>query len=244
MPPRTRPAGGATAPFDVTGFSPVPGLTLATHGAEHRPHAALALLDTLTAALPGEAPDTPGIRLHARPALAALLAATTPIGRIAADRLGPSARPVRTILFDKTPGTNWSLGWHQDRTIAVRARHDIAGFGPWSIKAGIQHVEPPFAVIAAMITLRIHLDDVPPDNAPLLVAPGSHRLGRIAEAAIEATVERCGTAACLASRGDIWAYATPILHASAASTGHAHRRVLQVDYAATPLTPPLEWLGV
>ena len=151
---------------------------------------------------------------------------------------------MRAILFDKTPQANWSLGWHQDRTVAVRERRDAPGYGPWSTKAGVQHVEPPFAVIEAMATLRVHLDDVPADNAPLLVALGSHRLGRIAEPDIAAAVERCGTVACLAGRGDVWAYATPILHASAASSGHARRRVLQVDYAAGALALPLEWLGV
>ncbi|HEX8389126.1 MAG TPA: phytanoyl-CoA dioxygenase, partial [Sphingomonas sp.] len=68
--------------------------------------------------------------------------------------------------------------------------------------------------------------------------------GRIPEPEIAATVQRCGTVACLARGGDIWAYATPILHASAAANGHAHRRVLQVDYAATALPEPLRWLGV
>lgn len=75
------------------------------------------------------------------------------------DRLGRAARPVRAILFDKTPVTNWGLAWHQDRTIAVSTRHEMPGYGPWSLKAGLQHVEPPFDVIESMLTLRIHLDD-------------------------------------------------------------------------------------
>lgn len=147
-------------------------------------------------------------------------------------------------MFDKTPGMNWVLGWHQDRTVAVRARHDLPGWGPWSTKAGVAHVEPPFAVIERMMTLRIHLDPVPADNAPLLIAPGSHRLGRVPEAEIDSVVRRLGSVACVADRGDVCTYATPILHASTASTGHAHRRVLQVDYAAVDLPSPLEWLGV
>lgn len=226
---------------------PSPGAEIdafARDGAARLEGAADAVLDRLVTALADVAADRPGIRLHGNTALAGLLTASSPIGRIAAEQMGFHARPVRAILFNKTPGTNWSLGWHQDRTIAVRERHDVRGYGPWSVKAGIQHVEPPFAVIEAMVTLRIHLDDVPADNAPLLIAPGSHRLGRIVEGAIEAVVDRCGTVACLAAIGDVWAYATPILHASTASTGHAHRRVLQVDYASTALPPPLAWLGV
>lgn len=175
--------------------------------------------------------------------LACLLDADSVIGAIASGILGPAACAVRAILFDKSPGTNWSLGWHQDRTIAVRRRTDTPGFGPWSMKRGLQHVEPPFSLIECMVTLRIHIDDVPGDNAPLLVAPGSHKLGRIAEDRIEAVVAACGIATCLADRGDIWLYATPILHASAAGH-HPHRRVLQVDYSRDSLPGELEWLGI
>ena len=198
----------------------------------------------LEAVLASAPADRAGVRLAGLTGLAALLASGEPMGAIAAAVLGPAAQPVRAVLFDKTPATNWALGWHQDRTVAVQSRHDLPGWGPWSIKAGIQHVEPPFALIEHMVTLRIHLDPVPADNAPLLIAPGSHRLGRVAEPDVAVTVTRCGIAACVADRGDVWAYATPILHASAASTGHTHRRVLQVDYAGEALPAPLAWLGV
>lgn len=217
---------------------------LNTHGAAHHAGTAnsmLPALHRLNADLPV---DRAGLRLHGNPLLADLIDPDSAPGRIAAAVLGLSARPVRAILFDKTPATNWALGWHQDRTIAVRARAETPGFGPWTTKAGIQHVEPPFAIIAGMLTLRIHIDDVPEDNAPLLIAPGSHRLGRIAEVAIADTVARCGTIVCTAQAGDIWAYATPILHASAAATRAAHRRVLQVDYSAEGLPGDLDWLGV
>lgn len=219
-------------------------LRFSEHGAVRHDRAASIILSDLEGALAIGSVAKPGRRLSANPALATLLDTDQPFGLIAADLIGRSARPVRAVLFDKTPGINWSLGWHQDRTIAVQTRHDVPGFGPWSTKSGITHVEPPFSVIEAMVTLRIHLDDVPTDNAPLLIAPGSHRLGRIPESELHSVVERCGTATCLADRGDVWGYATPIIHASAASTGHAHRRVLQVDYAAIELPLPLTWLGI
>jgi hypothetical protein len=57
--------------------------------------------------------------------------------------LGASAFPVRGILFDKTPDANWKVAWHQDLAIAVRERRDTPGFGPWSEKAGVTHVQPP-----------------------------------------------------------------------------------------------------
>jgi hypothetical protein len=96
------------------------------------------------------------------------------IGAVARRHLGAGARPVRAILFDKNAEVNWGLAWHQDRTIAVRRRVEVPGFGPWTVKAGMVHVAPPFSLLARMITVRIHLDPVDAANAPLLIAPGSH----------------------------------------------------------------------
>jgi hypothetical protein len=219
-------------------------LTIEHHGAALFPGAALSILGQIETRLADLPADRAGLRLHGIPGLAALLDTGGPIGRLAADRLGGGTRAVRAILFDKNAATNWALGWHQDRTIAVRERHDVPGFGPWSVKAGITHVEPPFALLEAMLTLRIHLDPVLHDNAPLLIAPGSHRLGRIVESDVEASVARCGTVGCTADRGDVWAYATPILHASARAERPARRRVLQVDYSAGILPGALAWLGI
>ena len=151
---------------------------------------------------------------------------------------------MRAILFDKTEGTNWALGWHQDRTIVVRERRAAPGFGPWSLKRGLQHVAPPPEVLEGIVTLRLHLDPVPKDNAPLLVALGSHKLGMIPEAEVGVAVGRSAIVACLAERGDVWLYRTLVLHASAAAARPARRRVLQVDYAAAPLPHGLEYLGV
>ncbi|MFD2264199.1 phytanoyl-CoA dioxygenase family protein [Lacibacterium aquatile] len=151
---------------------------------------------------------------------------------------------MRAVLFDKSAASNWALGWHQDRTIVVKERREVDGFGPWSVKSGLQHVEPPFAIIASMVTLRIHLDPVGPDNAPLLIVPGSHRLGRIPQIEIEGLPGRLGSASCLAAVGDVWAYATPVVHASDAARIPANRRVLQVDYSAARLPGGIEWLGI
>jgi len=214
-------------------------------GAERFPAALdTALLRALEIAFSTLPVDRPGIRLIGIQALRPILAADGPAGAVAASVLGPAAQPVRAVLFDKTAQANWPVDWHQDRTIAVVARADAPGYGPWSIKSGLLHVEPPFSLLAAMVTLRIHLDPVGADNAPLLVAPGSHRLGRVAEADIAAVVARCGTATCLAAPGDIWLYATPILHASEAVAQPTRRRVLQVDYAACGLASGLAWLGI
>jgi hypothetical protein len=201
-------------------------------------------VEALRALLDQGAPVRGGARLRDVADLRERLSATGAIGRFAADGLGLGARPVRAILFDKTAANNWALGWHQDRTIVVAARIETEGFGPWSRKRGLQHVEPPFEILEGIITLRVHLDDVGPDNAPLLVALGSHRLGRVPIEEIYPAVDRCGTCMCLARAGDIWIYSTPIIHSSPAAVTPTRRRVLQIDYAAVDLPTGLNWLGV
>jgi len=217
---------------------------LAQDGAEL--HAAV-LTDNLHALIDAFAhlpADQPGLRLHGVAGLAEKLATDGPLGGLAAVHLGPDCRPVRAILFDKSERTNWALGWHQDRTICVAERREVAGFGPWSMKQGMQHVEPPFALLERMLTMRIHLDDVPETNGPLLIAPGSHRMGKLREREIADAVARCGTFGCTAQAGDVWLYATPILHASPMATSPSRRRVLQVDFSADALPEGLAWLGV
>lgn len=186
----------------------------------------------------------PGRRLLFGAPTTSLLAASGKIGAVAAGLLGPAARPVRAVLFDKTQAMNWIVAWHQDRTIAVRERRDTPDFGPWSVKDGIVHVAPPISVLDQMVTLRVHLDDCADDNAPLVVALGSHRLGKAPAEDVEAMASRHPIYACHAEAGDVWAYATPILHTSARSVSDRRRRVLQLDYSASELPNGLEWLGV
>jgi hypothetical protein len=204
-------------------------------------HDLLSLLEATLSHLPS---DQAGLRLRGVEGLAPLLGPSGDIGRCAASVLGDGCRPVRAILFDKTAATNWALGWHQDRTIAVTERVCVDGFETWSIKSGMLHVEPPFGILSGMVTLRVHIDPVPANNAPLLIAPGSHKFGRIPEENVREVVQRCGTVACLAEPGDIWLYATPILHASEATIAPMRRRVLQVDFSVGQLPGGLQWLGV
>ena len=186
----------------------------------------------------------PGRRLPDDDATGDLLAAEGPVGRIAAGLLGGVARPVRAVLFDKTPDANWIVAWHQDRTICVRERIEVESFGPWSTKDGLLHVAPPIGVLEGMATLRVHLDDCDDDNAPLKIVLGSHRWGYVPAAEAAARAEALPPFVCHARAGDVWAYSTPILHMSERSRGSGRRRVLQIDYAAAELPGGLEWRGL
>ena len=161
-------------------------------------------LESLAALAEDLPPGSAGQRLGGGAHLKRLLNQNGPVHALAAAALGPGARPVRAVLFDKSPQTNWAVAWHQDRTIAVRERVEVEGFGPWSRKADVLHVEPPFRVIEAMVTVRVHLDACDADNAPLLAAAGSHRLGRIPSDQTAEWARRLETVTCLAQPGDAW----------------------------------------
>ena len=201
-------------------------------------------VEALRAIAPAPDDGRPGSRLTGNNGLAEHLSPQSAIGRIAAAALGPLARPVRAVMFDKTPAANWAVAWHQDRTIAVRERLDIGGFGPWSRKGGAVHVAPPVSVLERMVTLRAHLDACGDDNAPLQVALGSHRLGLVPADQAGTQARARESATCLASVGDVWAYRTLILHASDKATRPVRRRVLQVDFAAFDLPAGLVWSGI
>lgn len=195
------------------------------------------LADTLVGA-------RPGARLSDASGLEERLAATGIVGALAAELTSPETRPVRAVMFDKSPAANWAVGWHQDRVIPVRKRRDVEGFGPWTTKDGLTHVAPPFDLLARMVTLRIHLDDVDSTNAPLRIALGSHRLGSVKADEVTVSALKLRTEICLAQAGDVWAYSTPILHASDRAEPARRRRVLQVDYADFELPGGLAWLGL
>lgn len=157
--------------------------------------------------------------------------------------LGPGCFVVRGILFDKTPGANWKVAWHQDLTIAVRRAGEAPGFGPWSEKAGIPHVQPPVEVLERMLTVRLHLDPCGPENGPVRVLPGSHAHGRLSADAIAALRASGSPVACTSARGGALVMRPAILHASSPATRPAHRRVVHLEFAVDDLPNHLEWHG-
>lgn len=123
----------------------------ATYGAQRFEGSLKPCMALLEAALATLRTDEVGIRLHGLKPLAPLLATEGCIGAVAASVLGQGAKPVRAILFNKSAETNWSLAWHQDRTICVRERREAPGFGPWTVKGGMLHVAPPFELLSKMV---------------------------------------------------------------------------------------------
>ena len=148
--------------------------------------------------------------------------------------LGREFGLVRALFFDKPPDRTWSLGWHKDLTIAV-ADNSLPSqrFSGRNFKAGVPHVQAPVEVLEAMLTLRIHLDDVTDENGPLMVIPGSHRAGKAALA------DPLQPVTIYARRGDVLAMRPLVSHASGNSVAGTtlHRRILHLEFAASPVLP-------
>jgi ectoine hydroxylase-related dioxygenase (phytanoyl-CoA dioxygenase family) len=151
---------------------------------------------------------------------------------VAEAALGPGAFAVRGILFDKTPGANWKVVWHQDLTITVSERGDVPGFGPWTEKDGVPHVQPPAELLARMVAVRVHLDDCTEANGPVRVLPASHRAGRLTPADVDHWRATTPEVVCTVPRGGILAFHSLLLHASSPAREPAHRRVIHLEYVA------------
>jgi ectoine hydroxylase-related dioxygenase (phytanoyl-CoA dioxygenase family) len=169
------------------------------------------------------------------------LARNSAVRRLVEPILGPKAKVVRGILFDKTGTANWKVPWHQDVTIAVGRRFEAVGFGPWSTKEGVLHVQPPAKILEKMISIRIHLDDCPQENGALRVIPGSHRSGRLPASLEDGSLGGKPVVVCALRSGGVLLMRPLLLHASSAAAAPAHRRVIHFDYASAELPVGMGW---
>lgn len=148
---------------------------------------------------------------------------------------------VRAIFFDKTHINNWLVSWHQDRTVAVSEKYNMVGWGPWTIKDGVHHVQPPVDVLEQMITFRIHLDSTDSTNGCLRVMPGSHSLGLLRSSEIQRYVSGRDPVHCEASVGSAVAMRPHLLHSSSKVTRPCRRRVLHLEYSSYELPAGVRW---
>lgn len=169
------------------------------------------------------------------------LANSDSLKSIVASLIGGEPRVVRAIYFDKHKDANWKVAWHQDLTIAVRKRVETEGFGPWSSKAGITHVQPPVSVLNNIISLRVHLDDTDETNGALRVIPGSHLHGRLDANQIQQWKSLETVVTCSVRSGGVMLMKPLLLHSSLPSLHPEHRRVLHFEYASRDLPNGLEW---
>lgn len=148
---------------------------------------------------------------------------------------------VRVILFDKTPDNNWLVTWHQDKTICVSEKKEISGWGPWTLKDGIHHVQPPLDALNQMVTFRIHLDNSTLETGCLRVIPNSHAQGILSNSQIQEITNKQNAVDCAAEAGSILVMRPHLLHASSKATTPSQRRVIHVEYSSYQLPESLAW---
>lgn len=160
---------------------------------------------------------------------------------VAARHLSATPELVRAIYFDKSPGNNWFVTWHQDRTVAVSQRFEADGWGPWSLKSGAWHVQPPLAVLQDMVTIRVHLDAATRSNGCLKIIPATHKIGLLASDQVMASVDKEQAVYCETPAGGAVIMRPHILHASEKSAVNAPRRILHFEYSSYPLPAGITW---
>jgi ectoine hydroxylase-related dioxygenase (phytanoyl-CoA dioxygenase family) len=168
------------------------------------------------------------------------LATSHSVREIVQEILGPECFAVRGIFFNKTRESNWKVVWHQDLTIALREQKPVEGFGPWTTKAGIWHVQPPSAIMNRMLAIRLHLDESVCDNGPLRVIPGTHKHGRLS-APETAMFAKSNCVTCIVPKGGALVMRPLLLHASSACVVNKPRRVIHLEFAARALSHGLRW---
>ncbi len=185
--------------------------------------------------------DAAGRRNRLATAAVAELAGSRPLLDLVRLHTGGAPRAVRAIWFNKSPEANWLVAWHQDLAIAVRERIETPGFGGWSVKEGVPHVQPPTEILERMLTVRIHLDDADEENGALRVLPGTHTLGRLDADRVTILRREREEVVCIAQAGDALLMRPLLLHASGRLTSDRPRRVLHLEYATEELPGGLKW---
>jgi ectoine hydroxylase-related dioxygenase (phytanoyl-CoA dioxygenase family) len=152
---------------------------------------------------------------------------------IAGEILGVGAFPYHATLFDKSPTSNWLVVWHQDTALPLRERQELPGWGPWSVKEGVNYAHTPASALGQVLALRVHLDDSTERNGPLRVLPRSHTGGVLSDEEIERLIPETAPVECVVRKGGILAMRPLLIHSSSKSQEDSPRRVLHIEYAAS-----------
>jgi ectoine hydroxylase-related dioxygenase (phytanoyl-CoA dioxygenase family) len=161
------------------------------------------------------------------------------IKKIINEIFGDKYKAVKSIYFDKPEKSNWYVAYHQDLTISVDKKLDIADFGPWTTKQNQFAVQPPLSFLQNIYTIRIHLDDTDENNGALKVVPKSHAKGIYRPEMIDWNVET--EEICNVEKGGIMIMKPLTLHGSNRTTNGKKRRVIHIEFSDMELPQELKW---
>jgi ectoine hydroxylase-related dioxygenase (phytanoyl-CoA dioxygenase family) len=146
---------------------------------------------------------------------------------------------VKSIYFDKPETSNWFVSYHQDLTISVNQKVEIAGFGPYTNKHNQFAVQPPLNILESNFTIRIHLDDTNEENGALKVISNSHSKGIYRPENIDWSTEK--ELSCNATGGSVMIMKPLLLHSSGRTTNNHKRRVIHLEFSNQILPKELKW---
>jgi ectoine hydroxylase-related dioxygenase (phytanoyl-CoA dioxygenase family) len=146
---------------------------------------------------------------------------------------------VKSIYFDKPETSNWFVSYHQDLTISVDQKIEIAGFGPYTNKHNQFAVQPPLEILEGNFTVRIHLDDTNAQNGALKVIANSHSKGIYRPESIDWNIEK--EISCNVARGGVMIMKPLLLHSSSRTTNNQKRRVIHLEFSNRILPKELQW---
>ena len=141
--------------------------------------------------------------------------------------------PFNATFFDKSPDSNWLVAWHQDTALPLTEKCEIPGWGPWSLKGGVNYAHAPSTALEQVLALRVYLDNSTAENGPLRVIPGTHGCGVLTDAEIQERVGDAAGVACTVPAGGVVAMRPLVIHASSKSESELPRRVLHIEYATS-----------
>ena len=145
----------------------------------------------------------------------------------------------KSIYFDKPQTSNWYVSYHQDLTISVDKKLELAGFKFWTIKQNQFAVQPPLDILQNVVTVRIHLDKTNENNGALKVVPKSHLKGIYRPETIDWAIE--SEVSCNVSKGGIMLMKPLLLHSSGRTTNYKQRRVIHIEFSNQELPTQLNW---
>jgi ectoine hydroxylase-related dioxygenase (phytanoyl-CoA dioxygenase family) len=117
----------------------------------------------------------------------------------------------------------------------MQKRHEAPGWGPWSVKDGVTYAHAPQSALTQVLALRVHLDDSTAENGPLRVLPETHTLGVLTDEVLHELSTQITPVDCVVPRGGLLAMRPLIVHASSKLQVENPRRVLHIEYAASPV---------
>lgn len=153
--------------------------------------------------------------------------------------LGDDYFLVKAIYFNKPPMSNWLVTWHQDTKISVDKKLETNGFEQWSLKQGMQAVQPSQDVLESIYTIRIHLDDCDETNGGLKVVPKTHKLGILKDLEIQNIDKK--NELCAVKKGGVLIMKPLLVHGSSKSTSANNRRIIHLEFSSKELPNGLNW---